>query len=390
MKTAYFDCFSGISGDMIIGALLDAGLSFKSLKAELEKLDLPGYTLSRRKVTRGGISGVKFSVKVKDDKTSRGLCDILKIIEKSGLEEEIKDKARLIFSDMARVEAKIHDEPLNSVHFHELGGIDCMVDIAGALCGLKLLGIEKVFSSAVNTGSGFVNTSHGRLPVPCPASLGLLEGVPVYSSGVRSELATPTGCAIIRRAASSFGDMPLMKVETAGYGAGDKELSSPNLLRVVTGESGELAGEEGVILVETNIDNMNPEFYGHVFKLLEREGALDVFMTPVFMKKQRPGTKLSVLCGENFLEAVSRIIFRQTSSIGIRYSRVSRKTLRRSIEPVDTRYGKVNVKFAYSGKELLNVSPEYDDCALLAEKLDVPVKEIYYSAKKGAEMWLKK
>ncbi len=390
MKIAYFDCFSGISGDMFTGVLLGAGLKFNRLKEELGKLKLPGYTVSRRKVLRRGISGTKFNVNVKDDKTSRDLSDIIKIIKKSGLGEDIKQQAAEIFSELARAEGKVHGLPPEKVHFHEIGGIDCMIDIIGGLSGLKLMGIEKVFCSAINTGSGFVNSSHGKLPVPSPAAAELLKGVPVYSSGIEAELTTPTGAALIKHVSSGFGNMPVMRIQNTGYGAGAKELASPNLLRVLIGESEEARDDESVILIETNIDNMNPEFYEHVFKLLLSEKALDVFMTPVFMKKQRPGTKLSVLCEEKFLERVSGVIFRETSSIGLRYNRVFRKTLRRQVKKVSTEYGQVRVKLSFSGEAVLNASPEYDDCEAAALKHKVPLKQVYDSAKKGAERWLKK
>lgn len=390
MKIAYFDCFSGISGDMFTGALLDAGLNFRALKDELEKLNLPGYSVSRRKVTRGGISGTKFSVNVKDYKTPRNPDDILKIIKRSGLSEEIKEKSSEIFSSLARAEGKVHGVSPDKVHFHEVGAVDSIVDVVSALAGLKLTGIEKVFSSAVNTGSGFVNSSHGKLPVPAPAAVELLKGASVYSSGVPAELATPTGAALITSSASGFGEMPAMKVLETGYGAGSRDLSVPNLLRVMIGESEGERGDESVILVETNIDDMNPEFYGHVFELLFQSGALDVFMTPVFMKKQRPATKLSVLCAEEKLPAVKSVIFRETTANGLRYSKFFRETLERKTQKIKTGYGRIGVKLSFSGKEILSASPEYDDCVLAAKKHGAPLKDVYESAKKGALEWQKK
>lgn len=390
MKIAYFDCFSGVSGDMFTGALLDAGLNFRALKDELEKLRLPGYSVSKEKALRGGISGTKFNVNVKDEKTSRNPDDILDIIKESGISEDIKEKSSAIFLSLARAEGKLHGVPPEKVHFHEIGAADSIIDVVSALSGLKLLEIEKVFSSAVNTGSGFVESSHGKLPVPSPAAVELLKGVPVYSSGISAELTTPTGAALIKASASGFGEMPAMKVIRTGYGAGAKELSDPNLLRVVIGESGAEHKDESVILVETNIDNMNPEFYEHVFRLLSLEGALDVSLTPLFMKKQRPGVKLSVICVEKDLERISGVIFRETTSIGLRYGRLRRKTLERETREIITEYGPIRVKFAFSGGKAVNFSPEYDDCVLLAEKHGAPLKEVYESAKKGAMECLQK
>ncbi len=389
MKTAYFDCFSGVSGDMFSGALLDAGLEFKTLEKELEKLNLPGCVVSANKVLRGGLSGTAFRVESRKEKVPRGLKDILGIIERSGLDPDIKKTASRIFADLARVEGKIHDEPPEKVHFHEMGGIDCIVDITAALAGLKLLGIEKVFCSEINTGSGFVESAHGRLPVPSPAAAELLRGIPVYSTGTECELATPTGAAIIKHVCSGFGKMPVMKPGSIGYGAGGKDLPSPNLLRVFIGRAEQGREDESVIMVETNIDNMNPEFYGHVFERLRSRGALDVFLTPVFMKKQRPGMKLGVLCYEGGLDSVAGVIFRETTSIGIRYNRVYRKVLRRETRKVLTEYGEVGVKFAYLGNDTVNFSPEYGDCLSLSEKTGIPVKKIFDSAKAEARKWAK-
>ncbi len=384
MKIAYFDCFSGISGDMLIGALLDAGAGFEDLKRELSGLNLPGYSVTSAKTSRRGISGTRFLVSVSDDKTSRKLGGILSVIEKSTLKESIKKSASDIFLSLAEAEGGIHGRPPDEVHFHEIGGIDCIVDVVGALVCLELLGIEKVFCSAINTGSGFVDACHGMLPVPSPAALELLRGVPVYSSGVKSELATPTGVAVIRHAASAFGEMPPITPSKIGYGAGERELSHPNLLRVLLGECAEDLPGDRVLLIETNIDNMNPEFFGRVFDILQREGALDVFLTPVIMKKQRPGTKLGVICREEDSHKLSGIIFRETSAIGVRYSSCFRRKLEREVKQVDTPYGKVRVKFSYYGGEAVSVSPEYDDCVMLAEKFNAPVKKIYEQALKGA------
>jgi len=383
MKTAYFDCFSGVSGDMLIGSLLDVGLDFKELKGEIAKLGITGYKISKRKVERGGITGTAFRVDLCRGAKKRNLEDILKIIKKSKLDNDIKLAARKIFEDIARVEGKIHNKPRAEIHFHELGGTDCMIDIAGALAGLKILGIRKVYSSPINLGRGFVKCAHGTLPVPSPATVELLKGLPVYSTGVNSELATPTGVAIMKNVSAGFGAFPSMRVEGAGYGAGAGKLEIPNMLRVVTGETcADGCTEDEVILIETNIDNMNPEFYDYVMETLLKGGALDVYLTPVIMKKNRPGTKLSVIAGGEKLDRMVELLFRETTTLGVRFQPLRRRKLERRIEKVDTRFGRVRVKVAGAGGKTLNVSPEYDDCRRTALKHGVPLREVYEEAKK--------
>jgi uncharacterized protein (TIGR00299 family) protein len=305
MKLAYFDCPSGISGDMVLGAILDAGLELDTLRQALDGLHLSGYEIEARKVMRGGLAGTLVEVHTQED-VERKLKDVLAIVEGSAVPQEVKTTARAIFTRLAEVEARIHDTSVEDIHFHEVGGLDAIVDVVGSLLGLRLLRVEGVYASALPLGRGFVRCAHGLLPVPAPATLELLKGVPVYGLDVEAELVTPTGAAIVTALAHSFGPPPSMRVERVGYGAGQRELPIPNLLRLIIahapGELGlslvETFDEDTVILLETNIDNMSPEFYEHVMGRLFQQGALDVFLTPIQMKHNRPAVILSVIVGE--------------------------------------------------------------------------------------------
>jgi uncharacterized protein (TIGR00299 family) protein len=390
MKTAYFDCFSGISGDMILGALIDAGLDADRLGAELAKLPLSGYEIATAKVMKNGIAGTRFSVKTAPQHHHRSLADIMKILDGSGLADGVKRRAAAIFRKIAEVEAAIHGVTIEEVHFHEIGAVDSIVDVAGACIALDLMGIGAVFSSPVNTGEGFVETAHGTLPVPAPATAALLAGVPVYSSGIRAELATPTGAAIIAHLAQGFGPLPPMTVERVGYGAGFKDLPVPNLLRVFIGEAETPAAYESVIAIETNIDDMNPEFYQHVSERLLESGALDVYTTQVIMKKSRPGALLTVLCREESREALSRIIFEETTTAGLRFGRMERMVLDRALQRVATPYGEIGVKVLTSAGRIVTVSPEYEECKRIAREHGVPLKQVYDEARKAADAIMKK
>lgn len=386
MKIAYFDCFSGISGDMIIGSLLDSGLDFEFLKKELAKLDISGYRLTAERVTRSGIAGIKFNVDIETEQPARNLFDINTIIMQSSIDDGIKTACIEIFRNIAEAEAQVHDEKIDEIHFHEIGAIDAIIDVAGAAIGIAALGIEKIFCSPVNTGSGFVKTSHGILPVPAPATAELLRGIPVYSSGVEAELATPTGAAIAGYFADDFCPMPKMKITASGYGAGSKDLKSPNLLRLITGESIDSAKEEKLVMIESNIDDMNPEFYEFVMERLFESGALDVYITPVIMKRSRPGSVLNVLCETADADFLSRIIFSETTTSGVRQSEISRIKMERKIERVETPFGTVGIKIIYDGDRLLTASPEFKDCAMIAREKNISLKRVYDAAK-AAVSW---
>jgi len=390
MKAAYFDCFSGISGDMILGSLIDAGLDADRLRAELAKLPLSGYEITADRAMKAGIAGTRFSVKAAPQQHHRSLPDILKIIDDSALTGSVKERASAIFRKIAEVEAAIHGVPVEEVHFHEIGAIDSIIDVAGACIALDLMGIGAVYASAVNTGEGFVETAHGTLPVPAPATAALLAGVPVYSSGIRAELATPTGAAIIAHLARDFGPLPAMTIERVGYGAGFKDLPVPNLLRVFIGEAAESTTYESVLAIETNIDDMNPEFYQHVSERLLEAGALDVYTAQVIMKKSRPGALLTVICRDDAREALARIIFEETTTAGIRYRRMERTVLDRETRRVSTPWGEIAVKVLAAAGRVVTVSPEYEECRRIARERGVPLKQVYDEARKAADAMLKK
>jgi len=390
MHIAYFDCFSGISGDMIIGALIDAGLDLHQLNEELKKLKMGGYTLNAKKTTRRGIAGTRFSVDADNDHVERHLKDIEKILDHSDLGDDIKDRSKAIFRELADVEAKIHNCSPGEIHFHEIGAMDSIIDTVGSLIGLKLLGIETVYASRIPVGTGFVECDHGTLPLPAPASLELLKGIPIYASGIEKEIVTPTGIVILKHMAKSFGFIPAMRIHQIGYGAGGRDLKIPNLLRVWIGESEEKREyeEDEVILIETNIDDMNPEFFGYTSEKLFEKGALDVFTTPIFMKKNRPGTLLSVLISSDKLDEMLSIIFAETTSLGIRLQRLERRKLPRELLTVETPFGSVRVKVSRVGEEIRNISPEYEDCKEIAAKQGVPLRKVYEDAEAAAKKLL--
>jgi hypothetical protein len=385
MRTAYFDCFSGASGDMILGALIDAGLSPQRLREELKKLRIPTVHLKVRKVLKKGISGTRVIVEGKNEKRShRNLKEILRIVRRSRVETEVKEKSEEIFKRIASVEAKIHQIPIEEVHFHELGGLDSIVDIVGSVWGVRALGIEKIYVSKVNVGAGFVKCEHGILPVPAPATLSLMEGKPIYSSGVERELLTPTGAAILAALGSEFGSMPRIHVDRIGYGAGRDDLPHPNLLRLVLGTSESTSGKETVAVVETNIDDMNPQFYDYVMEKLLAIEVLEVFVTPILMKKNRPGHLLTVICSPGKLPSVAKFLFEETTTLGLRWHEEEREKTDREILSLRTKYGRIRFKLARWEGRVVNLSPEYDDCKRLAFESGVPLKNVFEEAKRAA------
>jgi len=391
MKIAYFDCFSGISGDMTVGALLDAGLKIETLEKELKKLGLTGYQLEVNKVVKKGISATQFKVKIKEEGVKRGFKDILDILEKSELDEEIKKETKKIFFNIAQAESKIHRKEIDKIHFHEIGGLDSIIDITSAVIGIKTLRIEEIHSSVLPVGKGFVKCAHGVIPVPAPATLELLKNIPTYGGGIESEMITPTGAAIIGTLAKSFGERPLMKIERIGYGAGEKEFTIPNLLRVSIGEKilkdenlkDGYASDEAV-LIETNIDDMNPEFYDYIMEQLFSQGALDVFLTPIQMKKNRPAHMLSIIVYEQNLKEILEVLFSESTTLGVRIREIKRLRLAQQNFIAETKYGKIKVKVGMFKGEIKNIAPEYEDCKKMAKQHQVPLKEVYEEAKKIA------
>jgi len=391
MKIAYFDCFSGISGDMTVGALLDAGLKIETLEKELKKLGLSGYQLEVNKVVKKGISATQFKVKIKEEGVERRFKDILTILEKSKLDEEIKKETKKIFFNIAQAESKIHQKDIDKIHFHEIGGLDSIIDITSAVIGIKTLGIEEIYSSALPLGKGFVKCAHGVIPLPAPATLELLKNIPTYSGGIESEMTTPTGAAIIGTLAKSFGERPLMKIERIGYGAGEKEFSIPNLLRMSIGEK--ILQDENVkdnyvsdeaVLIETNIDDMNPEFYDYIMDQLFSQGALDVFLTPIQMKKNRPAHMLSIIGYEQNLKEILEVLFSESTTLGVRLREIKRLRLAQQNFIAETKYGKIKIKLAVFKEEIKNIAPEYEDCKKMAKQYQIPLKEVYEEAKKIA------
>jgi pyridinium-3,5-bisthiocarboxylic acid mononucleotide nickel chelatase len=382
MRTAYFDCFSGISGDMTIGALVDAGASFEALRVQLARLNVPGYELASEKVTKQGIAGTKFHVHVHDPGTQhRRLRDIETLLRKSALASHIRDRALEVFTRLAQAEATIHHTTIDQVHFHEVGAIDSIIDITGTVIGLDLLGVQRVLASAVNVGSGFVRGAHGVLPVPGPATAELLKGAPTYAWGQDGELTTPTGAALLATLAEHFGPLPHLQVGRIGYGAGTKDLlHTPNLLRVFIGEDDTRGDADVITVLEANLDDMNPEWFEYAQEQLFAQGALDVFYTPIFMKKNRPATKLTVLCETGKVDTIVDTLFQNTSTFGVRTYEVRRQKLARFSQTVDTPFGSIAVKVGQWRDQVVQISPEYESCRQAARRCGVPLKAIYQAA----------
>jgi uncharacterized protein (TIGR00299 family) protein len=383
MTIAYFDCFSGISGDMTLGALVDAGLSIESLRAELEKLNVTGYEITALKVVRSGVSATKVHVRLEEKKQpTRHLAEIRRVIEESSLSSAVKQKSIKIFEQLAQAEATVHGTTPDRIHFHEVGAVDAIIDIVGSVIGLDKLGIDSIAGSPVNVGSGLIATAHGTLPVPAPATAELLKGIPTYGSSIPFEITTPTGAVILSTLCTTFGPMPKMKVDRIAYGAGEKDIAGqPNVLRLMIGEPTTGYDEDTSVVIETNIDDMNPQIYDYLIEKLMQQGAHDVYLAPVIMKKGRPAILVSVLTDAARTEALLDTLFRETSSIGVRIREVGRKKLIREIQEVDTLYGKVRIKLSRRGNEILTATPEYEDCRKIAAEKQVALRTVIDEAK---------
>ena len=431
MRTLYLDCFAGASGDMFIGALLDCGLEFDFLKTELAKLGVEGYELSLTRVDRSGINSAKFDVHLTGEAQQhdhhnhshshhhdhshdhhhheenpqsairnpqshdghRSLSAIKQIISSSALSAEVKERALMIFQRIGEAESKIHGIPIENVHFHEVGAVDSIVDIVGACIGLEALRIEQVISAPLHVGFGTFKCAHGIYPVPGPATTELLRGVPIYSKDIEGELVTPTGAAIISSFAASYGNLPAMKIERVGYGAGTRSYPNfPNVLRAVIGE---MAGSAGVspatdltpttvTVIEANIDDLSPQVFGHLMEKALADGALDVFYTPVQMKKNRPGVLVTLLCRPEDRQRMSDMLFSETTTLGIRYRHEQREILQREFVTVETEYGSIKMKIARAdGGRLVNYAPEFEDCRLAAGLHQIPIREVQLAALKA-------
>jgi len=397
MKTIYFDCFAGAAGDMILGALIDAGVPFEAVQRALGSLAVDGYAIAADRVVKGGITAVKFRVR---ELAAAGadpaapahkhyhLKHIRAAIERSALSEAGKARASSMFTRLAEAEAAIHGMSVDQVHLHEVGAIDSIIDIVGAVFALEYLEADRIVVSPMNVGGGMVRSAHGVFPVPAPATLKILGSAPVYSSGVQAELLTPTGALVLTEYAAAFGPVPAMRIDRIGYGAGDRDLpETPNVLRVLVGQATDAAPVTQVTIIACEIDDMNPQIFGALMDQLYAAGALEVFYAPVQMKKNRPGTLMTVVARPADRQRLTDLMFRETTSIGVRYHDMARECLDRETVPVTTPWGEVRVKIARRGAAVLNAQPEFEDVAAIAAAHDVPIKDVHAQAQRA---WLDK
>ena len=417
-RILYFDCFNGASGDMVLGALLDAGLPLEELRRALGSLALDGASVSATRVLRAGVSATKFLAEEHGHNTHthehdhhshdhghahdhehthshapaavahhhahRSLAEINALIERSSLSPASQARAKELFHRLGEAEAAIHQIPIGKIHLHEVGALDSIIDIVGAVFALEWFHADRIISSPLNVGGGMVNSAHGYFPVPAPATVKLLGGAPVYSSGVQSELVTPTGALLVTSYATAFGPVPAMTIDRVGYGAGDRDLpNTPNVLRVLVGESSDQPHTERIVVLQSELDDMSPQLFGLVMERLYAAGALEVYFASVQMKKNRPGTLLTILARPEQREELSAIVFRETTTIGVRYHEVLRERLEREIVPVSTPLGTVRFKVARLGDTIVNASPEFEDCLRIASERGVPVKDVQSSANKA-------
>ena len=393
MRIAYFDCPSGAAGDMIMGALVDAGAPFEALQGELAKLRLSGFTLERREVMKSAFRATKVEVHVHGEGHAhderheghphphRNLRSILDLIASSGLRPPVKAGAARIFTRLADAEARVHGTSVEEVHFHEVGAVDAIVDVTGACIGLDLLGVDAVHCSALPVGGGFVTGAHGRMPIPGPGTAELLKGFPVVDTGVRRELVTPTGAAILTTLSVSAGAMPPMTVEAVGYGAGTMDLETPNMIRVFLGEAAQSGGRETIVQVETTVDDMQPQLWETVMERLFEAGALDVYLTPVTMKKSRPGIVLTALCAPEKVTDLSRVLFEESPTIGVRWTAYQRERLDRETVTLATAYGPVPFKVSRLGGRVVTATPEFDEIRRIAKEKGLPAREVLDQAR---------
>jgi uncharacterized protein (TIGR00299 family) protein len=386
MKTLYFDCFAGASGDMILGALIAAGVNRDAFQQQVALLGIDGYSIDFETVDRSGISATYARVKTQHEHVHRHLSDILRIIYDSKLSSDVKDRAAKIFSRLAEAEARVHNQSIESVHFHEVGALDAIIDIVGAAICFELLGIDRFLSSPLHVGSGFVEMEHGRFPIPPPAVAELLKSVPFYATEISGELVTPTGAAIITSVCDTYGPIPKLMIENTGYGAGRRQYEKfPNVLRVFVGED-ESKGQiqqERLWMLETNMDDVSPQVLGHVMERAFELGALDCYFTSVQMKKNRPGTLLSILCEAGQRTALGEMLFAETTTLGHRSYEVERTRMERKIVTVETQYGPIDVKVAAFNGHITKEMPEYEQCRKAARAANVPLRVVEDAAREA-------
>ena len=394
MKIVYFDCFSGISGDMVLGALVDTGIDSDYIKTELSKLKLDEeFSLDFHKTEKHGISGTQAKVEIREHPQesnhhkhshvpSRHLADIFNLIDSSELDSTVREKSKYIFDRLAEAEAKVHNTEKENVHLHEVSGIDSIVDIVGAVIGLHKLNVEQIYASPLSLGHGFVECSHGKMPVPVPGTMALLQDIPVRQTDIPKELVTPTGAAIISTLAEEFGVMPNMTVSNVGYGAGSRDLEmQPNLLRMCIGDISTLpVNDDCIEIIETNVDDMSPEVSGYVMEKLFDCGALDVFFVPLLMKKGRPAIQINVICPAENRQKLIHILLTETTTFGVRYYAADRVVLKREIVEITTQWGPVRAKRGYLNGISIKTVPEYEDCKSIAEQTGVPLQTVFQEA----------
>lgn len=384
MRIAYFDCTSGISGDMTLGAISDTGVDLAAIQSGIDSLGLPSCQLTSEEVKRHGFRATKVDVQHEPEHAHRHLHHITDMIDGSTLSDGQKELAKRIFTRLGEAEAKVHGSTLRKVHFHEVGAVDSIADIVGSAIGLDMLKVDRIVCSPIPTGAGHIQIAHGRVAVPAPATAELLKGVPIETSAIDAELTTPTGAAIVATVVDEFGPLPGMKIESIGYGAGTKELKEQaNVLRLIVGEAGDDHNSDQIWVLETNLDDISGEVIGHCTTLLAEAGALDVYATSIQMKKNRPGVKLSVLCDAELIKKLEKVVFRETSTLGIRRWPVSRHKLERRPHTVDTDFGSVDGKLAVLADGSTSFSPEYESCRQVAEDKKVALKDVYEAARRA-------
>ncbi len=388
MRVAFFDCFAGVSGDMILGALVDVGVDIETLKEGLRELPLDGYEITHARVIKKGIAATSVVVHCHEQRIHWNLQDILQLLSGSNLPSRVIDRSAQTFHRLAHAEARVHGTTPEQIHFHEVGAVDAIVDVVGCMIGLECLGIDYVGASRLPTSYGQVKCAHGILPVPAPATMELLRGVPTFPSGLEGELVTPTGAALLTALAGHFGDMPPLTIDHVGYGAGQKDLPMANVLRLIVGESNLPLPQESLTLIETNIDDMNPEIFDYVMQRLLDAGAADVYLTPVYMKKNRPGVLMSVLAHNADVNRLTDILLAETTTLGVRFFEFQRRCLERETLCVTTPFGEINVKLGRRGEAIVNVAAEYEDCRAAAARCHIPLHQVYEAAHRAAEAYL--
>jgi uncharacterized protein (TIGR00299 family) protein len=388
VRVAYFDCIAGISGDMALGSLIDAGADFDELKQVLQFLPLEPFVMECEEVETFGMRATKVRVEATSGAVIRTYSSIRALLDAADLPDDVLRNAQRIFRRLAEAEAKVHRKEVDLVTFHEVGAVDSIVDITGTALAFSMLGVERVFSSPVPTGFGMARSEHGALPIPGPAVVELLRGAPMYSRGVPFELVTPTGAAILAAMVEGYGDMPLMRVDRVGYGAGEQRLDFPNVTRVIIGDEEREATTRredggsgpGELVLETNIDDLNPELYEYVLERLHAAGAQDAWLTPIVMKKSRPAVKVSVLCSSSREQDIREVLFRETGTLGVRSVPVIKHALGREQMEVATHHGRVSVKIGYLDGRAVTVAPEFEDCVRVAREAGIPAKDVYQEA----------